>query len=112
MLSNGISSPVFEKEDVNHDTIKSITFQSNKKVAFVQAHDGDGDTISRIHFMDEQKQELGCYNPYSLTQKGPLLRIQDGEELIGVYGVKDKSNYFTSFGLIVKAWESASGTVE
>ena len=55
--------------------------------------------------MDEGKEDVAHYNPFDLPKKGPVLKLRDEEELIGVYGVSGKANYFTSFGFLVKAWE-------
>ena len=36
------------------------------------------------------------------TYPGKEHQLGDNEELIGVYGIKDKSEYFSAFGFIVK----------
>lgn len=105
VLSNGISSPVFENENVTHDEEGSMNLGGPKPVRFAQAHDEESDTISRIFVMDEQRQEIASYNPFEMRNRGPVLKLRDEETLIGVYGVMGKKDYFTSFGFIVKAWE-------
>ena len=110
VLSNGISSPVFEAPGEVHDTERTLEFTPSTKVRYVQAHDEESDTISRIHFMDETKQDIACYNPYEMRKRGPVLRLSDQEVPIGVYGVLGKKGYFTTFGLIVKAWEVDNAT--
>jgi len=58
--------------------------------------------------MDEARNEIASYNPTNMKRKGPVLKLRDEETLIGVYGVKDKKGFFTSFGFIVKAWVQES----
>ena len=104
VLSNGISSPVFENEQVNHDQDQTVMLSSNK-VRFLQANDEGGDSVSRLFFMDQSRKDIASYNPLEMKKKGAVLKLRDEESLIGVYGVMGKKNYFTSFGFIVKAWE-------
>ena len=42
------------------------------------------------------------FNPWGDLMQGDEQAIADGENLVGVYGVKGKTNYFTSLGFIVK----------
>ena len=109
VLSNGISSPVIEKSaeltEQGHEKVQMLAFGATSRIAFVQAHDNNLDTISRLFFMDEAKNDVALYNPFNLSKKGPVLKLRDEEELIGVYGVCGKADHFTSFGFIVKAWE-------
>ena len=55
-------------------------------------------------FLDTTGGEIDCYNPYNDHRDGPVHEIADKEELIGVYGVRDKKGKkcFSSFGFIVK----------
>mmetsp|Transcript_22817 Transcript_22817/g.28262 ORF Transcript_22817/g.28262 Transcript_22817/m.28262 type:complete len:116 (+) Transcript_22817:662-1009(+) len=102
VLSNGISSPVFENERVNHDSEQTILLGA-AKVRYLQAHDEGGDNVCRIFLMDANRKDVAFYNPLEMKKKGALLKLRDEESLIGVYGVMGKKNYFTSFGFIVKA---------
>ena len=119
VLSNGISSPVFEfkrkdgeEEDLIHEFTGVVNFGPGDIIRYVQAHDEEQKTISRICFLGEDKQELASYNPFELRRKGPVLKLREEEILIGVYGVLGKEGYFTSFGFIVKAWELMNNTME
>ena len=51
-------------------------------------------------------EEICSYNPHE--RNDPVIEqvLREDEELIGVYGVKDKSNYLTTFGYIVKIREA------
>ena len=52
--------------------------------------------------MNDAGNEVYAFNPTDDTPKTTAYRLRDNEELIGVYGVKDKRSYFSSFGFIVK----------
>ena len=108
VLSNGITSPVFEKEGTIHENNETVRLDSSTTVRHVQAFDEEANTISRLYFLDDENQVLSNYNPYNLRQRGPVLKLREEETLVGVYGVLGKKDYFTSFGFIVKAWESVS----
>jgi len=58
ILSNGISSPVFENPNVTHDNDEEIVIGSDKNVHYLSAHDGAGDNICRIYFMDKKKADI------------------------------------------------------
>ena len=53
-------------------------------------------------FLDKNGGEIGFYDPDDHLRDGLIREIGDDEELIGVYGVRNKKHYFTSFGFIVK----------
>ena len=55
-----------------------------------------------MKFLDKNFYEIESYNPVDLQRDGPIHEIADNEELIGVYGVRNKKYYLTSFGFIVK----------
>ena len=101
-LSNGYSSPVFENvywtEHSNHET---ITFDPSTPIREVAAHDGKY-WAGNIHFRDSEGKDISVYNPSNDTHQTTEYRFGDNEELIGVYGIKDKRSYFSSFGFIVK----------
>ena len=67
-----------------------------------QSHAGADYTYS-IFFFNSAGNEVASYNPGGITSKnGPTFDIAENEEIFGVYGVKDKKDYFTSFGFIVR----------
>ena len=47
-----------------------------------------------------------------MKKKGAVLKLRETDQLIGVYGVMNKKEYFTSFGFIVKALEETEATIE
>ena len=68
----------------------------------VQANE-TGDSIYRVTFLDENEKEIDCYNPFNHAREGPVHKLAANEQLIGVYGVRNKNNpWFSSFGSIVK----------
>ena len=59
-------------------------------------------SIYRVTFLDGKGKEIEKYHPKWFGQGGIVHELAENEELIGIYGVKDKQDYFTSFGFIVK----------
>lgn len=55
-----------------------------------------------MKFFDEAGDHLLYYNPDRYNQPVVSHTLASNEELIGVYGVKDTSNYFSSFGFILR----------
>ena len=54
-------------------------------------------------FLDKNGAEIDFYNPCNNPRGGPIHEIADNEELIGVYGVRNKNkNNLSTFGFIVK----------
>ena len=106
MLSTGQSSPVFEKEGISYQGPQTVIFNNAERpVRSVYGRDRDGNKnfIARIDFMDKNGSQIVQVFSYG-TRKGEGNEhiIADNESLIGFYGVKDKENWFTSFGFIVK----------
>ena len=59
--------------------------------------------------MDKQGSQVSIYDPKDFINKypgGQEHHLSDNEELIGVYGEKDKFDCFSSFGFIVKVREN------
>ena len=67
-----------------------------------QSKEGAVDYTYSIYFLDGAGNEVYSYKPGTKSKNGPAFDIAENEEIFGVYGVKDKKNYFTSFGFIVK----------
>ena len=54
-------------------------------------------------FLDKTGGEIDFYDPNNNSIGGPIHEIADNEELIGVYGVRNKNkNNLSTFGFIVK----------
>ena len=112
VLSNGHQSENFEYQLCDHEKYERSTIDA-RLVRKVQATIKD-DHIKRIDFLDYDDNELGTYNPRKYKRfvdgnsnafdgiASPTFDLADNEELIGVYGVKEKQFHFTSFGFIVK----------
>lgn len=61
--------------------------------------------ITVLQFLDKDDKPVGSYNP-KIEEKATLssfVQLDEGEELIGVYGVHDKQDWITSLGLIVRS---------
>ena len=58
--------------------------------------------LSSLFFYDKTDRELSKHNPAEFNPNyEQVVTLKDSERLIGVYGVKDKDSYFTSFGFLV-----------
>ena len=86
----------------NHE---SIYFDDpDIQIKAVEAH-GISDTESylyQIGFTDSAGNEVESYNPRNTSIPTTKFQLGENEELIGVYGVKNKRSWLTSFGFIVK----------
>ena len=72
-------------------------------MASVQACDNRGsDFIQKMWFFDKNNRKIDSYNPRLLKFDGALFEIEEGAEIIGVYGVMGKRDYLTSLGFLVK----------
>ena len=52
--------------------------------------------------MGKDGKEVYFYNPDNHPHAVKERHLAENEELIGFYGVKDKEDYFTTFGFLVK----------
>lgn len=54
-------------------------------------------------FLDENEHEIDSFNPKNEQREGQVMTLDYNEELLGVYGVRNKESFdhFTSFGFIV-----------
>ena len=107
-FSNRMYSPKFETKSYNPAKTKTILFSSLRPVRKIQVQDNNSSSILKMVFFDSNNQEIGNYNANSQKHRmGRSEILQENEELIGVYGVKDQNVYlcFSSFGFIVKVRE-------
>ena len=81
-----------------------IHFDGSKKVRRVQAVGHSLSYIFCLTFLDKEGNEIDSFNPMAQDsyKNGQIHEIGESEDLIGVYGQKDKDNKFSSFGFIVK----------
>ena len=103
ILSNSVASPLFQKVGPVHDHPRSMDLaevQARAKIRAIGASQ-DAKGMWRIQFMDKARNMLYEYNPDRHNHGTTVFEMAANEELIGVYGVKDKQSYFTSFGFLV-----------
>ena len=104
-LSNKIKSPLFTSEGGVQGAIQRIAIKHNKPVRQVQVIESEGHGISRINLLNHWGKEISSFPAYGereISGGAAIMKISKNEELIGVYGVKGKEKYFTSFGFILK----------
>ena len=58
--------------------------------------------LTQIRFYDIDDSVITEYNPKNRNDDEHEQVLEDNEEIFGVYGVKDKQKYLTTFGFIVK----------
>ena len=71
----------------------------------VQAADRNRErtNICAVWLFDENGTQVAQYNPWDWdVYQGELVELRENEEIIGVYGVKDKVDWFSNFGFIAK----------
>lgn len=89
-ISTDEKSPLYDTTGQGQHVAKTIDFAAQRPVKTVEAMN-DGCGISRVTFLDKNGAEIGCYNPKNKSRGGPMHEIADNEELIGVYGVRNKN---------------------
>ena len=108
-LTHDYSSEVFQKKGESFAGEEKIDFDVNRPIKRVQSGDNNGsfDCTYGVKFMDKDGNQMSIYDPNNNMnlQPGAVHEIADNEELIGVYGVKDKERWFSAFGFIVKVRE-------
>lgn len=105
-LSTNEQSPLFDTTGVQLYHSKTIYFDANRPVRSVQARDDNSDFIYRVTFADKDRRDIDCYNPNIWNKDGIKTHaIAENEDLIGVYGVRNKEHWFTSFGFMVRVKE-------
>ena len=114
ILSNEQHSPVFEKKGVvlDHSKTKTVTFNLPNPVRRLHVKTTTN-MINSIFFMDKVGNEIESYEAQigeGLEEQ--LIQLASNEEIFGVYGVKDSSDHFTSFGFIIKVIPTASEGVD
>ena len=51
-------------------------------------------------FLDEEGNEIWKHRNWNFEEK--VINLAENEELFGVYGFKDRKDWFSTFGYIVK----------
>ena len=100
-LSNGMESPVFENSDLQFKSLTTLSFSNDRPVRSIHAYEG-ASVVCRLDFLDRNGAEICKFENSMGKGPGNTYQIAENERLIGVYGVKGKENWFTSFGFIVK----------
>ena len=104
-LTHGFSSDVFERKGVSFEYEKKIDFDVNRPIKRVKGayyNNGNSYCTYAVKFMDKQGKQVSICDPVNSIDywAGKEHQLSDNEELIGVYGVNDKKDWFSSFGFI------------
>ena len=93
---------MFQYPNKKHNNWVTVHFKDISKVRKVIAGSQNWNFIRYLKFYDSKHKQVGAFNPNSHICEEKEQVLAENEELYGVYGVKDKKNYFSSFGFIVK----------
>ena len=110
-LSNGKKSPLFINESLEETFCqKKITFEKERPISKVMALNGPPEKpcVFGLNFFDNSGKNIGSFDPgQRVKEKGGVsYSLRQTEEIIGVYGVKDRARCLSSFGFIVKVWHN------
>ena len=102
IYDNGNKSPNLACRGTRHEYEGRVDFPPNKVVRSVKMSHYAQSKLPAIGFFDEQGDLICGYDPegFGFDVNVEEQHLEEGESLIGVYGVKDKAKWFTSFGLI------------
>ena len=95
-LSNGKSSPPFHREGCSSNLLKNpqtITFDERFPISAVSAYDNQHtwNNVRAIRFLDSEGETVYQYNPKNQDLLDSVTyHLEEGEELIGVYGLKEE----------------------
>jgi len=86
-----------------HQRTKTLTFADSTAIREVQVKTSTN-MINAIAFLDKNGLVVESYAAQESdgSQEDHSLLLEGNEEIFGLYGVKDASDHFTSFGLIAK----------
>jgi len=106
-LTNGKKSDVLQKNVLDHQLEQTINFLDSAAVRSIRASectDEDAAWIGNISFLDGAGQVLAEYTPFEEGGVTRTLRLEEGQELIGVYGFHrtGRSKAIRGLGFIVK----------
>ena len=71
------------------------------RIKFIRGSN-NSDCIQHLYFMDRDHNIIAAYDPFNLGNHGKELELQEHEEIVGIYGVYNRAQWFSSLGFIVK----------
>ena len=103
-------SPVFEKVGENSQQQEVIYFgDSIKRVKKIllgssnqSAYNQEASCVTTVKFLDQDNNTIGAYNPRNYCHEEKQIVLHENEEIIGVYGLKDKKFSFSTFGFMLR----------
>ena len=105
-LTNGFTSPAFEKSGIEYSNPETIRLDDPKTpIRAVKASSNVKGVYSEIYFKDRAGHIRLKYNPYEYYYEGyhSEHKIDNNQEIIGVYGaLHEDQNRLKSFGFLVK----------
>ena len=109
-LSNGMNSPTYKSLLCNstQDQLLESTIEvsEDRPVHSVRILNENNRAIVGITFLDSEGGEIGKFDPgFEGDQRQIRIEertLDENQELVGIYGVKDESKNITTFGFITK----------
>ena len=90
---------MFLAKDTNGEDLTQVKFDENKVIRTIHGDD-DGYWMKKIHLKDKDNNEIAKIEAFN-DNPGQEVHLNEGEEIIGIYGNKDTINFFYNLGFIV-----------
>ena len=97
-LSNGVSSPVFTARQQDDSNFKTVNITNSAQIRRISARRSN---VGRITFMDAKGQELYKLQTDDAGERFPDEVLNEGEEIIGIYGAYTTYQFMNYLGIIV-----------
>ena len=100
ILSNGAASPVFTSQGENDEGMQSFNIPDYSLVKSVNGS-SSGWPVHKLSFKKKDGTEITMVETDTRYPYGQESEIADDEEIIGVFGTKNRENYVCDLGFIV-----------
>jgi len=99
VFSNQIKSPLYLAKNEKDKGLKLANVDLSEPTKSIYG-DHEESAIKKIIFQSEEESDLLCLVA-SDDNTGQTIQLEDGEEIIGLYGNKDSRKWFINLGFIV-----------
>ena len=99
LFCDGTESPIFLAKDTDSNNLQTVNLDLNKTIKSIKS-DEDKKAIKQIYFQDKDGNEIAKIFAFK-NNEGQTMQLNDGEEIIGIFGNKDSYIDFTNLGFIV-----------
>ena len=99
MFTNDFKSPLFLAGGITADNLKQLRFDEKKSIKTIHG-DASDKLIRKLFLKDKDKNDITKIEA-SNDNAGQEIQLEEGEEIIGIYGNKNNDNCFYNLGFIV-----------